>query len=407
MEIYLVGGAVRDQLLKRPVKEKDWVVVGGTREKLLAEGYQQVGKDFPVFLHPKTHEEYALARTERKTAKGYRGFECDASQSVTLEEDLLRRDLTINAIAQSEQGDIIDPFNGQSDLNNQILRHVSPAFVEDPVRVLRLARFRATLYPLDFQIADETMALLKTMVNDGEVDALVPERVWKETLKALSSSEKPSLYFETLRECGALEKLFPEINRLWGVPQTPQWHPEIDTGIHTMMALDMSAQLTTDPMVRFATLCHDLGKGTTEPALWPKHHGHESRGVPLVRALCQRLKIPRAYDSLACLVSEYHLHCHRLEELKSKTILSMLEKLRCFKDDTQLKQFILCCEADARGRLGSEDKPYPQAKQLMKLFEVAQPISAQSINVEGLTGEAIGAAIREARVKAMKAVQAK
>lgn len=305
MEIYLVGGYVRDQLLGLETKDRDWVVVGAVPEEMLKQDYRQVGKDFPVFLHPQTNEEYALARTERKTAAGYSGFSFHASADVTLEEDLIRRDLTINAIAQADNGELIDPFNGQADIKARILRHVSPAFIEDPVRILRIARFAARFANLNFTIADETKKLMSEMVSNGEVDALVPERVWQETMRALSENA-PARYFEVLRDCGALKKLFPEIDRLWGVPQPEKHHPEIDTGIHTMMVLTQAAILSDDPKVRFAALVHDLGKGTTPESQWPKHIDHESSGVPLVEALCDRYRIPNDYRELAIIVTKYH-----------------------------------------------------------------------------------------------------
>ena len=406
MEIYLVGGYVRDQLLGLKTKDRDWVVVGATAEELLKQDYRQVGKDFPVFLHPKTNEEYALARTERKTGAGYSGFSFHAAADVTLEEDLTRRDLTINAIAQSEDGNLIDPFNGQADLKQKILRHVSPAFVEDPVRILRLARFAARFADLDFTIADETQKLMSTMVNNGEVDALVPERVWQETMRALTE-KTPSRYFEVLRDCGALEKLFPEINRLWGVPQPEKHHPEIDTGIHTMMVLEQAAKLSDDPKVRFAALVHDLGKGTTPKNKWPKHMDHESRGVPLVEALCNRYKIPNDYRELGVIVAKYHLHYHRAEELRDATFLKTLESLDAFRRPDRFELFLLACEADSRGRTGFENNNFEQPKIYRKVFNAAKTINAKELVAQGLKGKEIKDELAIKRLQAIKQARVK
>lgn len=319
MNIYLVGGAVRDELLGRSIKERDWVVVGATPESMLEQGYRAVGKDFPVFIHPETGEEYALARTERKTGPGYHGFEFHASPEVTLEQDLLRRDLTVNALARDEYGEIIDCYGGLQDLEARRLRHVSPAFAEDPVRILRTARLAARYVELGFEVADETMALMREMVEAGEADALVPERVWQELSKALTES-KPSVFFTVLRDCGALKVVFPEIDQLFGIPQPPQYHPEIDTGVHVMMVVDQAAAKSNDLIVRFCALTHDLGKGTTDPSILPSHRGHEERGEALVEAMCQRLKAPKAYRQMAMLVAKYHLHVHRSETLKPSTL---------------------------------------------------------------------------------------
>ncbi len=401
MEIYLVGGYVRDQLLGLETKDRDWVVVGSTAEDMLKQNYRQVGKDFPVFLHPQTSEEYALARTERKTSPGYSGFSFHATADVTLEEDLIRRDLTINAIALSDEGDLIDPFNGQADIKAKILRHVSPAFAEDPVRILRVARFAARFANLGFSIANETQQLMTEMVNNGEVDALVPERVWQETMRALSE-KMPSRYFEVLRDCGALEKLFPEINRLWGVPQPEKHHPEIDTGIHTMMVLTQAAKLSDDPKVRFAALVHDLGKGTTPKNKWPKHINHESRGVPLVNVLCDRYRIPNDYRELAVIVTKYHLHYHRAAELRDATFLKTLESLDAFRRPERFELFLLACEADSRGRTGFEEQDFEQPKIYRNVFNAAQAINAKELVAKGLQGKEIKDELKKQRVLAIK-----
>lgn len=401
MQIYLVGGYVRDRLLGLKTKDRDWVVVGANANDLLKQNYRQVGKDFPVFLHPKTGEEYALARTERKTAAGYSGFSFHASADVTLEEDLVRRDLTINAIAQSEDGTLIDPFNGQADLKNKILRHVSPAFVEDPVRILRVARFAARFAELGFTIAEETQQLMRSMVENGEVDALVPERVWQETMRALTE-QTPARYFEVLRDCGALSRLFPEIDQLWGVPQPEKHHPEIDTGIHTMMVLTQAAKLSDDPKVRFAALVHDLGKGTTPKEQWPKHIEHESRGVPLVEALCDRYRIPNDYRELAVIVTRYHLHYHRAEELRDDTFLKTLESLDAFRRPERFELFLLACEADSRGRTGYENKNFTQPTLYRQVFAAANKINAKEIVSQGFTGKAIKTELNKQRVQAIR-----
>ncbi|MEF9676752.1 multifunctional CCA addition/repair protein [Pectobacterium aroidearum] len=385
MKIYLVGGAVRDSLLGLPVTEKDWVVVGATPEDLLTQGYQQVGKDFPVFLHPVSHDEYALARTERKSGKGYTGFVCHAAPDVTLEQDLLRRDLTINAIARTEQGDLIDPYHGRRDLENHVLRHVSDAFSEDPLRVLRVARFAARFAHLGFQIAEETMALMQKMAHEGELAYLTPERVWKETEKALGTSS-PDVYFQVLRDCGALAVLFPEIDNLYGVPAPAKWHPEIDTGIHTMMTVAMAARLSPEIDVRFATLCHDLGKGLTPPELWPRHHGHGPAGVKLVEALCQRLRVPNPIRDLAKLVAEYHDLIHTVQVLQPKTLLKLFDAIDVWRKPQRLEQLALTSEADARGRAGFEDMPYPQGDYLREAFRVASQVSSAGVVADGFKG---------------------
>ena len=401
MEIYLVGGAVRDKLLGLTPKELDWVVVGATPSELESQGYKQVGKDFPVFLHPKTHEEYALARTERKTAPGYYGFNVHAAPDVTLEEDLLRRDLTVNAIAESDNGQLTDPFNGQQDLENKLLRHVSPAFSEDPVRILRVARFAARFAHLGFTVAPETNQLMQYMVNAGEVDALVAERVWAETDRALGE-KTPTRFFEVLRDCGALEKLFPEIERLYGVPQPEKHHPEIDTGVHTMMVLEQAARLSAEPIVRFAALVHDLGKGTTPKDQWPKHIAHEERGVPLVEAMCERLRAPKIYRELAVAVTRYHLHYHRAAELKASTMLKTLNAVDALRRPERFEQFITACEADSRGRTGFEDQHFEQPDILRRARDAAATITAQELVNKGLTGTAIGQELDRLRAQAIQ-----
>ncbi|MCL6351135.1 multifunctional CCA addition/repair protein [Pectobacterium polaris] len=400
MKIYLVGGAVRDSLLGLPVTEKDWVVVGATPENLLAQGYQQVGKDFPVFLHPVSRDEYALARTERKSGKGYTGFVCHAAPDVTLEQDLLRRDLTINAIARTERGDLIDPYHGRRDLENRVLRHVSEAFSEDPLRVLRVARFAARFAHLGFQIAEETMALMQKMAHEGELAYLTPERVWKETEKALSTSS-PDVYFQVLRDCGALAVLFPEIDNLYGVPAPAKWHPEIDTGIHTMMTVAMAARLSPEIDVRFATLCHDLGKGLTPPELWPRHLGHGPAGVKLVEALCQRLRVPNPIRDLAKLVAEYHDLVHTVQVLQPKTLLKLFDAIDVWRKPQRLEQLALTSEADARGRAGFEENPYPQGDYLREAFRVASHVSSADVVADGFKGIDVRNELARRRIHAL------
>ncbi len=404
METFLVGGAVRDKLLGLTPKECDWVVVGATPEEMIAQGFRQVGKDFPVFLHPESHEEYALARTERKTAPGYHGFSVHAAPDVTLEQDLLRRDLTINAIAETPGGELIDPFGGQRDLRERILRHVSPAFAEDPVRILRVARFAARFDHLGFRIADETMQLMRKMVEAGEVDALVAERVWAETERALRT-DSPAVYFEVLRECGALARLFPEVDRLFGVPQPPQHHPEIDTGIHTMLVLTQAARLSPDPEVRFAALLHDLGKGLTPREEWPSHKGHEARGVPLVKALCQRLRVPNDFRDLALLVTEFHLHYHRAAELRPETLLKLLQRTDALRRPERFEQFILACEADSRGRWGFEDTYFEQPGILRRVRDAAAAVDSGELRALGYEGKALGEALQARRLAAIREAQ--
>ena len=401
MQVYLVGGAVRDAQLGIPHKERDWCVVGGTANELESLGYRRVGKDFPVFLHPETNEEYALARTERKTAPGYHGFEFDCSPDVTIEQDLERRDLTINALATDENGTLIDPWGGLDDIENRVLRHVSDAFAEDPVRILRVARFAARFHHLGFTIADETLALMQRMVANGEVDALVPDRVWKETELALAG-RSARVFFESLRACGALAVLYPEVDALFGVPQPEQWHPEIDTGLHVMMVLDQAEKLSTDLDVRFAALVHDLGKGTTPASKLPSHPGHEVRGGKLIRKLAERLPVPNACRDLGLLVSEFHTHVHRAFELRPKTILKVLERTDAFRRPDRFERFLLTCEADARGRGGLEDRDYPQADLFRGALAAATSIDAGAI-ASAHEGGKIPRAIRRERERAVAA----
>jgi tRNA nucleotidyltransferase (CCA-adding enzyme) len=404
MQIYMVGGAVRDALLGLPVQDRDWVVVGATPEALVAQGYVPVGKDFPVFLHPASREEYALARTERKTAQGYRGFAVHAAPDVTLEEDLARRDLTINAIAQGADGLLTDPYGGRRDIAARVLRHVTEAFSEDPVRILRVARFAAR-FP-DFSIAPETLALMQRMVADGEVDALVPERVWQELARGLMA-QQPSRMFEVLRACGALTKLLPEIARLWGVPQRAEYHPEVDTGVHLMMVLDMAAQLNAPLAVRFACLGHDLGKGTTPQAEWPRHIGHEERSARLLKALCLRLRVPNDCSELADVVAREHGNIHRSSEFGAAALVRLLERCDTFRKPERFADILLACECDARGRLGLNEQPYPQRQRLLGALNAAQNVStaevAAAAEAQGLSGAAIGQAVHAARTEALKA----
>ena len=401
MQIYQVGGAVRDELLGFEVKDRDWVVVGATPEQMTDQGYKPVGKDFPVFIHPDTGEEYALARTECKTGPGYTGFAFDTSEEITLEQDLDRRDITINAIAKDENGNLIDPFNGRRDLEQKIIRHVSGAFVEDPLRVLRVARFAAQF---NFLIAGETLSLLKDISATDELQTLTPERVWVETEKALQTRQ-PRHYFEALRECNALAALFPEIDRLFGVPQPERHHPEIDSGVHTLMVLDQAASIAAEPEVRFAALVHDLGKGTTPQQAWPRHHGHEERGVELINGLCDRLRIPKRYRELAVLVSRYHLDCHRINEMKATTVMRKLEGLDAFRRPERFDQFLLACEADARGRKGKEQQDYPQAEIFRKYRAACLTVTASSEDIRNLKGTEIAEHIRAQRIEAIRKVK--
>jgi tRNA nucleotidyltransferase (CCA-adding enzyme) len=363
MKTYLVGGAVRDQLLKLPVKDKDWVVVGASPNELIEKGYSQVGSDFPVFLHPQSKEEYALARTERKSAAGHKGFEVHYAKEVTLEEDLMRRDLTINAIAQAPSGDLIDPYNGLADIKNKVLRHVSNAFIEDPLRVLRVARFAARFAHLGFAVAPETLALMEQISNSGELRLLSSERVWREVSLALKA-DTPAEFIKTLRDCGALKIILPEVDALFGVPQPVKYHPEIDTGLHILLSLEQAALLTPDPTVRYAVLVHDVGKGITDPEKWPSHSGHEKMGVDLLKTISTRLKVPNEYAQLAAVVCEYHTLLHRVTELSPATLLLLLESADAIRRPERFEKFILACEADARGRTGLEKRDYPQHRYL-------------------------------------------
>jgi tRNA nucleotidyltransferase (CCA-adding enzyme) len=401
--VYEVGGAVRDALLGRTIKERDWVVVGSSPAELLAKGFRPVGKDFPVFLHPQTGEQYALARTERKVGPGYTGFAFDTSAQITLQQDLARRDLTINAMARDGDGRIIDPWGGRKDLANGVLRHVSLAFREDPLRVLRVARFAARFKSLDFVVADETRELMAQIVASDELEALRPERVWQETAKALQE-DRPDVYFSTLRECGALARVFPEIEALFGVPQPAQWHPEIDTGVHTLRALEVAAQLSASDAVRFAVLTHDLGKAATPKNLLPKHHGHEERTLPILEALCERLPVPNRLRDLGVHVARHHGTVHRAAELKPSTALKLIAAVDGFRQPQRFAEFLLACEADARGREGFETRAYPQADRLRLALAAARAVDAGRLQAERkLQGPAIGEALQAERIKAIAA----
>ncbi|MGZ8258581.1 MAG: multifunctional CCA addition/repair protein [Methylotenera sp.] len=401
MQTYEVGGVVRDELLGFAVNDKDYVVVGSTPEAMIAAGFRPVGKDFPVFLHPKTHDEYALARTERKTAKGYKGFSVHASPEVTLEEDLARRDLTINAIAKDSDGKLIDPFNGLADIRSKTLRHVSAAFAEDPVRILRAARFSARL--TEFNVAPETIDLMRQMVEAGEVDALVAERVWQELAKGLMEA-KPSRMFDVLRACGALQKILPELDRLWGVPQPEEHHPEVDTGVHVMMVIDYAASQNFSLPIRFAALMHDLGKGTTPKELLPRHIGHEERSVNLVKDICKRLRVPNDCKELAHIVAKFHGRLHKAHEMKPSTMLSFLIELDAIRQPARLKDFLKACEADSRGRTGLENCPTPAADLMLKVLEAARSVDTGAVAKGFSETEQIKAAVFEARLEAVKLV---
>ena len=405
MQVYLVGGAVRDRLLGLPVRERDWVVVGATPEELTDRGYRRVGRDFPVFLHPATHEEYALARLERKTGPGYRGFELDCAPHVTLEDDLRRRDLTINAMAEDEHGTLIDPLGGRADLERRCLRHSSEAFVEDPVRILRVARFAARFAGLGFSVAPETLALMQRMVAGGEAAALVPERVWQETVRALAG-DSPQVYFAVLRAAQALAVVFPELDRLWGVPQPPRWHPEVDTGVHVLLVLAAAARLSPLPRVRFAALVHDLGKGETPPSEWPAHVGHEVRGERLVESLAERLRIPNDFRELALLAARHHGLCHRALELRPATLLSFLENADALRRPARFLEFLLACEADMRGRTGFEERDYPQGALLRAALETARAVTLPDAGQDRADGAALGAQLRALRLAALTALRA-
>jgi tRNA nucleotidyltransferase (CCA-adding enzyme) len=405
MQVYLVGGAVRDEMLGLPVKERDWVVVGGTREDLERRRFREVGRDFPVFLHPDTHEEYALARRERKTAPGYRGFSVEFGPEVTLQEDLGRRDLTINAMAREPDGTLVDPHGGRRDLDARLLRHVSEAFVEDPVRILRVARFAARFAPLGFRVAPDTMALMKRMVLADEVNALVAERVWQESEKALCEPA-PGAFFRVLRECGALGRVYPELDALFGVPQPARWHPEIDTGVHTFMVLDQAAMLGGDSRMRFAALVHDLGKAETPPPLWPSHHGHEERGVALIEALAERLRVPGDFRDLAVIVARHHGGVHRAFEQRPKTVLGFMESADAFRRPERFALALLACEADSRGRAGLEHAPYPQREYLLSAREAAA-VKPTREELTGRSGPAIAELVSRRRLAAVTAVRAR
>lgn len=398
MQVYCVGGAVRDELLGRTVKDHDYVVVGATPEQMTALGYRPVGKDFPVFLHPQTQEEYALARTERKTAKGYKGFQVYAAPEVTLEQDLARRDLTINAIARDSEGALIDPYRGVDDLKARVLRHVGPAFVEDPVRILRLARFAARF--ADFTVAEETQALMREMVETGEVDALIPERVWQELAKGLMEA-RPSRMFEVLRQCGALKKILPEVDRLFGVPQPPQHHPEVDTGVHVMLVVDYAAAQDFDLPVRFAALMHDLGKGTTPVEMLPRHIGHEQRGVGLVKEVCKRLRVPNECRDVAVITANFHGKAYRALEMRPDTLVQLLHDTDALRQPRRFEAFLQACESDVRGRPGFETRAFPEAGYLRRVLAAAQAVDAGAIAMQLDQPEKIRDAVFRARVDAV------
>ncbi|SFP78527.1 multifunctional CCA addition/repair protein [Enterovibrio norvegicus] len=397
MNTFLVGGAVRDTLLGLDVKDRDWVVVGADIKTMLKAGYQQVGADFPVFLHPKNHEEYALARTERKSGQGYTGFVCDFASDVTLEEDLQRRDLTINAIAQADDGTLVDPYGGKTDLDNKILRHVSPAFVEDPLRVLRVARFAARFHDLGFTVADDTMSLMRTIAESGELDVLTPERVWIEWEKSLSTP-RPDVFLRVLRDCGALAVVLPEIDALFGVPQPEQWHPEIDTGIHTLMVARQAATLTDDTCIRFAAQLHDLGKALTPQAEWPSHRMHTSTGKVPVKAVCDRVRVPNAYRDAALLVCAEHTNVHNAGELKASTYIKIFDRNDVWRKPERVTQLAVASQADHQGRTGFEDRPYPQADWLLGAFNAANSVEVKPIVAEGFTGQGIREELTRRRV---------
>lgn len=411
MKTYLVGGAVRDALLGLKDADRDWVVVGATAEQMLAQGFRAVGRDFPVFLHPETAEEYALARTERKSGPGYKGFVVHATPDVTLEQDLQRRDLTINAIAKDADGNLVDPWGGRKDLEQRVLRHVSPAFIEDPLRVLRVARFAARFAPQGFKLADETRELMQAMADSGELRALTPERVWQEVHTALQTPQ-PRVFFEVLRDCRALQHVLPEVDALFGIPQPEQWHPEIDTGLHTLMSLDQACAMTPDPATRFATLLHDVGKAATPREEWPKHIRHDTLGVKLVAQACDRLRVPREFVDLAKLTCRYHITCHRALELRPHTMLKLLEALDVFRRPSRLNNILIACEADARGRSGFENRDYPQRRLILAAAEQAQSVDAGAVIAsrsmssrtpdESPSGDQIRQWVRGARLRAVR-----
>lgn len=402
MQTFLVGGAIRDRLLGLPVRERDYLVVGATRQEMLRLGFKQVGRDFPIFLHPRTHEEYALARTDRVRSEYGKSREPHADPEVTLEEDLARRDLTINALAEDEQGRLIDPFGGIGDLQARKLRHVSSAFMEDPIRVLRVARFMARYQALGFQVAAETRDMMQRMAESGRLDELVPERVWQELSGALESDD-PVPFFQTLRSCGALSRVLPEIDRLWGVPQPTHWHPEVDCGVHTLYTLQIACRLSSSLPVRFAALTHDLGKGMTPKEILPSHHGHESVGARLVRSLCERLRAPNRCRVLAERCAKYHGHCHRLGVLQPKTILKLLDSLDAFRQPEVFADYLLVCEADYRGREGFQARPYPQAVEFRRLYAAARDVSREAL--QGLAGKEAGRVLQGLRLEAIRAAK--
>jgi len=403
VKTFLVGGAVRDALLQLPVKDRDWVVVGATPDEMLELDYQQVGRDFPVFLHPHSREEYALARTERKQGSGYTGFVTHFAPDVTLEQDLLRRDLTINAIAQAADGTLIDPYNGQQDLQSRTLRHVSAAFSEDPLRVLRVARFAARYAHLNFRIAAETETLMSQMAESGELAHLTAERVWKETENALLT-RNPQVYFQVLRDCGALQVLFPEIDNLYGIPAPAKWHPEIDTGVHTLMTLTMAAALSDELDVRFATLLHDVGKALTPPEKWPSHHGHGAAGVPVVAALCQRLRVPNHLRDLALIVTEFHDIVHTIERQPAEALIALFDRIDAWRKPERVEKMALTSEADARGRATLESMPYPQGDYLRRMFAIAQAVPVQQVVAAGFKGAEVREELTRRRIAALNEV---
>lgn len=403
MQVFLVGGAVRDKLLNLPSKDNDWVVVGSSPKEMLSKGYIQVGQDFPVFLHPSSQEEYALARTERKHGKGYKGFTCNSSESVTLEQDLIRRDLTINAMAQADDGSIIDPYGGQKDLQQKCLRHVSPAFTEDPLRVLRVARFAARFHHLGFSIADETIELMRAITLNGELDHLVAERVCQETTRALGETS-PQIFFEVLRKVGALKALFPEIDALFGIPQPEKYHPEIDCGIHTLMVLEQASKLSQDIAIRYASLTHDLGKALSDPANLPHHYGHEKTGLKPIKQMSQRFRFPNSFRELALLVSEYHTHIHKALELKPQTILKVLKQCDAFRRPDRFESILECAKADSRGRTGFEEVTYPQADYFREVLKNTSTVQAKYFVEQGFKGKELGEQIDLKRLEIIKQI---
>ncbi len=401
MEIYLVGGAVRDSFLDIEIKDKDWVVVGSTPQEMNSLGYQPIGQDFPIFLHPKTKEEYALARTERKNGQGYKGFTCYAESDVTLEQDLMRRDLTINAIAQSKDGELIDPYHGQQDIKLRVLRHVSDAFIEDPLRVLRVARFAARFHYLGFTVAQETMALMRALVDSGELAHLTPERVWQEWQKSLSS-QHPEIFLSILRECGALAVVLPEVDALFGVPQPEKWHPEIDTGIHTLMVAQQAALLSQNLATRFAAQVHDLGKGVTPKSEWPSHKMHCHTGIKIIKQLCHRVRVPNDYKDLALLVCEHHSNVHRAFELRAQTYIKIFDKMDVWRKPERLEPILQCCQADHAGRLGLESEPYPQRQRFETAFQIAKNVDVKEVVAAGFKGADIKEELTKRRIEAVK-----